>query len=606
VCTVKGMGRIRILPDVVANRIAAGEVVERPAGVVRELVENSLDAGARRINVEFRHGGRSLMKVEDDGCGMTPDDAVTALERHATSKLREAEDLMAVRTMGFRGEALPSIASVSRMQLRTRTSEAEGGVEVLINGGKLIHRRECGMPVGTQIEVSHLFHSVPARRKFLKTDATEAAHIVRLCRLYALAHPGVHFSLVEDGREIFRSPQCEDLGDRVGELWGRQLARELEPLNMAEEPGLRLRGLLGRPGRGRSSRSEMIVLLNGRPVDARALSWAIAEAYHTHLPRGRYPLAFLFLEVDPAQVDVNVHPAKREVRFREEGRVRQFVLRTLSERLAELARPAMSTVPKAAPALPNGVQPAAVAPPVNGATPQLKRPAIHELREYTPPIADNGGTATLVRPPVAQPTVKPTEATPQKATGWTFLARLDGRHALLRAPDGLVVLHLRAAHERILYERILGEFQDGKPPVQPLLLPAPLELDPVRAQALEERLETLETCGFSLERFGRHFYRLSAVPQWLKSERPEEYLRDLLGAVLDGTVELTSRRVAHETLARHAARRAVRVNEAADPAAVQHLVRELLSCNQPATCPGGKPVFIEMTHADLARRFGRD
>ena len=330
------MAKVRILPDRVANQIAAGEVIERPAAVVKELVENALDAGATRIEVEFRHGGRSLMRVEDNGQGMSRDDALLALERHATSKIAEATDLDRLASYGFRGEALPSIASVSRFDLQTREAGSDSGTEILVNGGKFVHVRECGRPVGTKIEVTHLFNSVPARRKFLKTDQTEAAHIVHCVRLYALACPGAAFTLIEDGRVIFRSPECRTLEQRIAEIFGRQLAEGLVPIECVE-PGLRLGGLIGKPGIGRATRHEMIVFVNARPVDSRTLNYALIESYSESLPKGRYPLAFVFFECDPAAVDVNVHPAKREVRFRSEPQVRGFVIRAVLQRLRELA-----------------------------------------------------------------------------------------------------------------------------------------------------------------------------------------------------------------------------------------------------------------------------
>src|SRR5687767_13799973 len=330
------MAKVRILPDRVANQIAAGEVIERPAAVVKELVENALDAGATRIEVEFRHGGRSLMRIEDNGHGMSRDDALLALERHATSKIAEAADLDRLASYGFRGEALPSIASVSRFDLQTRETGSDSGTEILVNGGKFVHVRDCGRPVGTRIEVTHLFNSVPARRKFLKTDQTEAAHIVHCVRLYALACPGTAFTLIEDGRVIFRSPECRTLEQRIAEIFGRQLAEALVTIECVE-PGLRLGGLIGRPGVGRATRYEMIVFVNARPVDSRTLNYALIESYHESLPKGRYPLAFVFFECDPAVVDVNVHPAKREVRFRSEPQVRGFVIRAVLQRLRELA-----------------------------------------------------------------------------------------------------------------------------------------------------------------------------------------------------------------------------------------------------------------------------
>ena len=332
------MPRIRILPDRVANQIAAGEVIERPAAVVKELVENALDAGATRITVEFQHGGRALMRVEDNGGGMDRDDALLCLQRHATSKISEAADLDRLATFGFRGEALPSIASVSRFTLQTRTGRGTTATEIFVNGGKLEHTRDCGRPPGTTIEVAHLFNSVPGRRKFLKTDRTEAAHIAQVVRLYALAFPTVAFTLVEDGRAVFRSPACTTLAERVTEIFGPQLAAELIPISAAGT-GMALHGLIGRPGVGRSTRHELITFVNFRPVDSRALNQALIESYHESVPKGRYPVAVLFFECDPAAVDVNVHPAKREVRFRDEPLVRGFVIRSVLERLRELTAP---------------------------------------------------------------------------------------------------------------------------------------------------------------------------------------------------------------------------------------------------------------------------
>src|ERR1035437_2585823 len=334
------MAKIRILSDRVANQIAAGEVIERPAAVVKELVENALDAGATRVEIEFRHGGRSLMRVEDNGFGMSRDDALLALERHATSKIAEAADVDRLASYGFRGEALPSIASVSRFELQTREAASDAGTEILVNGGKFVHVRDCGRPVGTRIEVTHLFNSVPARRKFLKTDQTEAAHIIQCVRLYALACPGTAFTLVEDGRVIFRSPECTALAERVAEICGRQTAAALVPLEAGEQ-GMRLSGLIGRPGAGRATRHEMIVFVNQRPVDSRTLNYALIESYHESLPRGRYPLAFVFFECDPAAVDVNVHPAKREVRFRSEPAVRAFVIFIELKGPPEICAPAL-------------------------------------------------------------------------------------------------------------------------------------------------------------------------------------------------------------------------------------------------------------------------
>ena len=285
------MSRIHVLSEEVANQIAAGEVVERPVSIIKELIENSLDAGANKIEVTFRHGGKYYMSVLDNGSGMTPEEASLCLERHATSKLNYASDLNTICSFGFRGEALPSIASVSRFNLRTRYKEEAIGTEILVNGGKLLHKKEIGMPIGTQIEVLNLFNTVPARRKFMKSEATESAHIINLVRLYAIAHRDISFTLYERDRELFKVAGSNSLKDRVKAVWGKRLIEDLTEFK-AEEEGLRAYGLLSKPGIGRSTRQEMIIIVNGRPVDCKTISYALIESYHTYVPKGRYPVLF--------------------------------------------------------------------------------------------------------------------------------------------------------------------------------------------------------------------------------------------------------------------------------------------------------------------------
>jgi DNA mismatch repair protein MutL len=378
--------RIVKLPDAVANQIAAGEVVERPAAVVKELVENALDARARTIEIQFERGGCSLIRVSDDGCGMSPEDAALSLERHATSKIRSAEDLIRVSSFGFRGEALPSIASVSRFRLRTRQPEAREGVEIEIHGRSGARQRTCVLSPGTGVIVADLFHNVPARRKFLKTERTEAAHILQVCRLLAVAHPEVGFSLVEDGHEVFRSPPCPDRLERVREIFGKRRARELM-LFSAEVNGIRMSGLLGRKEHGRATRSEMITYVNLRPVESRVLKYALIESYHRYLPRGRYPQAFLFLDVSGEEVDVNVHPTKREVRFRNEALMRTSVMQAVLDRLGRDLRPSLEQAEAVEAVSPRdpGVPPEAQAEkPTPALRPEIvpdRRPPFPEPRE---------------------------------------------------------------------------------------------------------------------------------------------------------------------------------------------------------------------------------
>ncbi len=570
------MPRIRILPDRVANQIAAGEVVERPAAAVKELVENALDAGATRIEVEFRHGGRALIRVEDNGRGMDREDALLAFERHATSKLAEAADLDQIATFGFRGEALPSIASISRCTLQTRTEASDSGVEILINAGKRLHVRACGRPVGTRVQIEHLFEPVPARRKFLKTDRTEAGHIAQCVRLYALACPQVAFTLIEDGQATFQSPACTSLADRVAEIFGRQLAETLMPV-AAEEGSWRLHGLLGKPGVGRANRHETITFVNTRPVDSRTLNYALLESYRESLPPGRYPAAFLFLECDPAAVDVNVHPAKREVRFRDEAAVRGFIIRSLLAHHRELAAP-----PEYSPV------------PAPADSPALADP---------PSAAPSPGAPPAARAPV--PPSRPEARGPAAGPAWRYLGVAHGTYALFETPAGLVLLDRRAAHERVWFERLQAQYAGGAVPSQRLLLPIPLELDPVAAALLLDRLEFLRAHGFDLAEFGRHFFRIESVPDWLEPADAEGFIRDLLGALRDGRLATESLTGAREQLARLAAAQGTRLPAHPGEAELRALVAALFATRSPLTSPGGRPTYVEVGHGELARRFGQ-
>lgn len=628
------MPRIRVLSDRVANQIAAGEVIERPAAVIKELVENSLDAGATRIEVEFRHGGRSYLRVEDNGCGMAKDDALLSLERHATSKIVETVDLDTLHSFGFRGEALPSIASVSKFELQTRPADASSGTEVLVNGGKLVHVRECGVAPGTRITVTHLFNSVPARRKFLKSDATESAHIIQTVRLYALACPQTAFTLIEDGRVLFQSPACTTLEARVAEIFGRQFTADSLAVDAAEE-GLRLTGLIGKPGVSRAARHEMITFVNHRPVDSRTLNYALIESYTTSLPKGRYPVAVLFLEMNPAAVDVNVHPAKREVRFRSEGQVRGFVVRTVlqclrefgmgapvvdvaqsaesgarsAERLAEWQR--ASTFPAAAPA---PVAPAPIAdsglrnadlggaqmPTVNPSAPSASVPV-----PSSAPRPEVAGHPVAV-PPIHNPKSKiENPAVVSRLLGWRFLGTAHGDFALFESPAGVVVVDRRAAHERVWFERLTAQFADGKVESQRLLFAVPVELDPVASAMLLDKLAWLARHGVEVAEFGRNFFRIEAVPTWLEPEGAERFLRDVLALMRDGRLDEKNPRLAEDEFARLAAQKAVCLPETIAEAEALGLVAQLFACSQPHTSPAGRPTHFELSRGELARRFQR-
>jgi len=684
--------KVRILPDRVANQIAAGEVIERPAAVVKELVENALDAGATRIEVEFRHGGRSLMRIEDNGHGMSQDNALLALERHATSKISEAADLDQIGSYGFRGEALPSIASVSRFELQTRERGQEEGTEILINAGRIVHVRECGRPVGTRIVVTHLFNSVPARRKFLKTDQTEAAHIIQCVRLYALASPQAAFTLIENGRVIFKSPECVTLAERVAEIFGKQTAEALVPIDASEgseETGartagaggpMRLRGLIGRPGVGRATRHEMVVFVNQRPVNSRTLNYALIESYHESLPKGRYPLAFLFFECDPAVVDVNVHPAKREVRFRSEPAVRGFVIRSVLARLRELgtaATPTSGLVTANGEAQPTHIAPlvlhSAALPQTGSRTIQLSgekaslgaprlvsftapRTAWSEIRSSDAPSedqslglsgqvyardaalnktnsdgalsVDDGSAAKAVLctssgapqnkgslPSDAGPTSPaqsktsldgPPTSGPQTrgSLRLRFVGVVHGAYALFETAAGLLLLDRRAATERVWFERLQAQFRDAAVLSQRLLLPVPLELDPIATALLLDRLSFLAEHGVEIGEFGRNFFRIEAVPTWMEPADAEGFVRDFLGQIREGRFHENNLDLMREELARLAISRAVRLPTNPNEEDLRTLIDELFATAHPLTSPAGRPTYIELSHTALSRLLG--
>ena len=628
------MSTIHILQDRVANQIAAGEVIERPVAVVKELVENSLDAGATRIDIQFRNGGKSYIKIEDNGTGMSPDNALLSLERHATSKIREADDLNTIATFGFRGEALPSIASISRFTMRTRAEGWEYGTELLINGGKLIHNRECGIPVGTTIEIAHLFNSVPARRKFLKTDNTEAAHITHLSRLLGVANPQASFTLTENDRQVFQSPVCPSLIERIREIFGRQLADVLIPVE-SEEGELRISGFVGRPGVGRSTRQEMVTFVNRRPVDSRTLNYALIESFHTYLPKNRYPIAFLFLDMPSQGVDVNVHPAKREVRFREEGRVRRFVIQSLIDLLREQTRNQVNRLKNSAPGiLPESPQKTAhpdrkVTEPVSPSPGSSVSPKNAEQKEPTDPAskAHEMPPANLdqmphsVKSPLIDPAKKIQKTDTDEGSGdsagtksmpkstqvvpWTFIGFLHNRFAILESRNGLIIFNPAAASERIIYEQLQKHDQESQNPIQKLLFPVSLHLDPLRSATLEEYLDFFATNGFEVAPFGRHFYRLEAIPQWLDPNQCEDFMKNILGLIREKGLKPNQPNLVIELIANLAASRSRYLPDVKSRDTLLALIQRLFQCQNPLTDPAGRPVFEEISQSWLKKRFQR-
>jgi DNA mismatch repair protein MutL len=613
------MGRVRLLPDAVASQVAAGEVVERPASVLKELVENSLDAGATRVDVEYHRGGDKFLSVTDDGCGMDREDALLCLERHATSKIRTGRDLATVATFGFRGEALPSIASVSRFRLVTRERDAEAGTEVLINGGKVEDVRDSGEAPGTRIEIRSLFFNLPARRKFLRGERTEAAHIDHQFQILALAHPDRRFSLARDGRQIHLLAPAADLAARVRDLCGAEFSGQLCPLEERTHNGITLRGLIGRPGHGRGDRSQQFVFVNGRAVQSPAISQPLREAYGTAMPRGMNPPAVLFVTLDPEWVDCNVHPAKREVRFRDAISVREAVQVAVSGALADLRRVSVAT-PVRVFVEPDSVDvarpaPAPVAPtrsPVQW-NESAAQPSDSQAERVQPPVQrDDSAVPSLdclaelhIRPRESNEAELPfVEATARKTPEpFRFIGGLGDRYVLLEDAAGLVLLDNRAARERILFEQLLRRIDRHESVSQRLLLPAVVELAPRDFAWICEHASLLAGAGISVEPFGSASVKVDGMPPTLIHCEP----RDVLLRVADDSragVKGGARAI-EESIARSVCRSASLGSVPPDAESARALLDELMACELPYTCPAGRPTMIHFAHSELERKFGR-
>jgi DNA mismatch repair protein MutL len=601
------MNRIHLLPEHVANQIAAGEVIERPASVLKELLENSLDAGATQVDVQVGAGGRSLMAVTDNGCGMSRDDALLCLERHATSKLRDSDDLDRIASYGFRGEAIPSIASVSRFRLRTREPEALAGTELVIDGGKLREVREVGLAPGTQIEVRSLFYNMPARRKFLRTEPTESAHIRHVMLLAGLARPDVGFTLTMDDQPAQRWIPGEDLRQRLVSIFGPEWVGLTVPLD-AVSGALRLRGFVGKPGISRAGRNEEIFFINQRPVENRTLHFGLLEGYHNSLMKGRYPVAVLFLEMDPSGVDVNIHPAKREVRFHDDFTIRHFVVKAVQDALRDYAgTPAARVTFDPAPTPPTD----ATSQADSAATSPLSRPS-HDLPPEPPLQLEREAEPLAVQPALPLPEAEPRPSTPRpepivtNRLGLRVIGCVAHLYLVAESLEGLVLIDQHAAHERVLFEQMLRRMALQDPASQQLLFPVTIEFLPREADFLIAQLEPLQQAGVGITRFGPSTFLVDALPAMVKPRDVGEFIRTVVSDLQqEGGETRKGRRLSEEVVAKTVCRHAVKANDALKPQEWDMLVHDLLACDLPYTCPHGRPTMIQLSLAELEKKFGR-
>ena len=600
-----------MLPLHVANKIAAGEVVERPASVVKELVENALDAGATRIAVTVTQGGRKLVSVQDDGCGMTKDDAVLSLERQATSKIRDVTDIEEIDTLGFRGEAIPSIASVSRFTLTTRRRESDEGTLVQVNAGTLAEVRAAGCPAGTLVEVRDLFCNVPARRKFLRAYATEENHVRQVFTVHALAHPSVGFSLTVDGRELYRLAPAANLADRLRDLFGEEflecaVAVRPHPSSSIPHSSVSVSGFIERPNLSTPTRRDQYVFVNGRPATSSSIAYALREAYPRRNGDIR-PAAVLFIDLPPSQVDVNVHPTKREVRFRDNVAVKNALIDAIGAALA-------ATVSNTATAADLASSTATPTTATTTATTTTTAPTTTATTTATAaattaaPAAATTGPATPA--PVSAPTatefVLSDDGVGARPWQWfKFLAQSASGYLLIETDAGIVTINPHAARERIAYEQLLRTSEKTGAASQALLIPETVHLSPVDASRIKASLDVFVRLGFQLEEFGRDTFKIDAVPQQVSGLSPAALLSTIARDLSENGSRRGGERWREELIAKSVAKSFAGASLALTAEGAAKLVEELCACRMPYVCPRGKPVMIFTSTRELDRKFDR-
>jgi DNA mismatch repair protein MutL len=611
------MSKIRVLADHVANQIAAGEVVERPASVAKELVENAIDAGATRITIEIEAGGRRLLKVSDDGEGMVRDDAVLAFERHATSKIRETEDLGAIGTLGFRGEALASIASVARVELTTCIEGASAATRVAIDGGKMRDVKDAAHPRGTTIAVRDLFFNIPARRKFLRSEATETYHLTNLVTHYALAHPEIAFTFINNGREVVRAAPAKDLRERAYQIFGAEFLENLLEVNSGDAQVARVTGFVSAPRDRRTSRDSQYLFVNRRFVRDRMIGRSLSEGYRSILPHGVYPAALLFIETPLEEVDVNVHPAKTEVRFRRQAAV--------ADAVREAVRAALASA--------NFVPPPQEPEPVAAATAAVSYVAPQPRIEFVPPpppppviprapIEPSGEeiardievmiqSASRSVPSVAFPPLNSAEKLAREVTPETLsanirpLGQLEESFIIATDDDGLLLIDQHVAHERVLFDKYRALEAERRTESQQLLVPETFDLTPAQAAVFDDLAPELEKYGFELMRLSGRTVAVKAIP----ADLPSGEARNMLAELLE-TVDAEKKSAARETLrdeiaASLACHAAIKVNMPLAPEKMRWLIDRLLLTSSPTTCPHGRPIILRLTTRDILKGFHR-
>jgi DNA mismatch repair protein MutL len=603
------MSKIQILDDTLASQVAAGEVVERPASVVKELVENSIDAGAQHVTVEMQRGGTALVKVTDDACGMSREDALLSLERHATSKLKKSEDLASILTLGFRGEAVPSIASVSRFRLSTREHDSVAGTEIVVDGGSLRDVRDAGMSAGTCVEVKQIFYNVPARRKFLRAESTESAHVEHQVRLHALATPGVRFTLIKDGRQVFDLAATSDWRVRISGLAGQQTASHLIQVPAASGNGMKVQGYLLPAEYARKGKRQQFVFLNGRPVEDSAVSRALKDGYRGAISEGSHPAAWLWIDMDPSLVDVNVHPAKKEVRFHRPHEVRALVATAVEQALRVKTDPPAGHIPSDTDDF----------SPVQHTDDFVGEPNTEAAKQNEGGDIERSGKDNHV----ARSDEQPRSSFPYRVEqqqdlvdgsggklcerpNFNIIGPLHDRYIVLEGDEGAILLDPVAARERIVYEQLLMAVSadGGAMSSQGLLVPELLELESLDAELVIRYADHFADAGIQVEAFGGSTVKVNSVPSFLKVSDVRGFLLELVDELHETVGTRKGKAMAYETFAQGVAKRVGRY----EPCSIDHadvLLAAMFACDLPYCTPDGRPTLIHISLTELDRKFGK-
>ena len=610
--------RISVLDEHTANRIAAGEVVERPASVVKELVENSVDAGARQITVTLEQGGKDLIKVTDNGCGMTREDAVLSLQRHATSKIHDSNDLDAISTLGFRGEALPSIASVSVMELITKHDSETNGVRLEVEAGTIDNLESVGVPQGTTVSVRKLFFNTPARLKFLKTAQTELSHISDIIGRFAMACPSVHFRLIHGSREVLSSPATGQAINSITQVLGKDVSKQLVPISF-ETPAMRVSGFVSNPSLTRINRRDQVFFVNGRPIRSKSITHATDQAYRGLLQPGRHAVAVIFVDVVPELVDVNVHPTKAEVKFSSEQEVHSAVHRAVNDALmggaaaptitetAQQARPSQvpklkpdEAAPRQVPLISSGETDLAA---FQQALARRREEAISEAGTDDPFVWQKGAGVPVEESPVPEADFE--AARTVALSGVRVVGQARNTYILAQCDDGVLIIDQHVAHERVLFDAMRKSGDEHGYPIQGLTVPVTLSLSAKEAAVVSQRLDHLRKAGFELSAFGGSTYVMRGAPATVKSQDAEAVLRDMIQELVDISIAKHLMVRPDQVLITAACKMAIKAGDPLSMEEMDRLVEDLLGSENPFVCPHGRPIIVSLSNWELDRKVRR-